>query len=583
VGAFESERFELDAWIDAHLSGPAYAERVRRVYMDLLRLGVSPMFPFARRPMILQRVTIKGPSGEDLPVYFREGQRRVSPLTDGTFCMTQAETGLSWLQIIGSEPRGSIKPVSREVLERATRVAKPWWLYRDHAAMNPRDFYDGRWPGFTLAPDLKATGGEFPREIRVCAEEADTGEAGTIYASGRKKDVFPPGRVFPAPADTPFATANAGRPIDCKSGTAFAYATDCGCGPGLERCMPSNAPMGDGRVLQFPTWLPLGPEIPFDEAPQGASNWFRQWLAGEAVHFFDYILAGDRDFRELLTARYSFVNGPLSQFYRSGMADGACCAEGVSFGYVEPASLVTPAQVPELPPQEVGRWQMVPDRGPQAAGILTMPAFLGKATSARSRARVLWQAFACRDFVAGKIELMPSSERDLTRRPGCQVCHATLEPLAAYFARIKAGSWTFLPPEPFPVHTQACRRDEKQPDKLVPASCNAFYDATFADAASATLRSAYAAPDHVEAGPAGLAEALTGSSEFAPCVARNMALSFLGRPLTADDAPLQAHLASAFTGSGYRMRALVRALVRSDAYQKANDLRSSVWRDRGVP
>ena len=46
IADMESPGFDLDRWIDAHLAGPAYIERLERLYMDLLRLEVGPAFQF---------------------------------------------------------------------------------------------------------------------------------------------------------------------------------------------------------------------------------------------------------------------------------------------------------------------------------------------------------------------------------------------------------------------------------------------------------------------------------------------------------------------------------------------------------
>src|SRR5437879_2934077 len=50
--AFEQPDFDLAAWIDIHLTGDAYAERLRRIYMDLLRLDIGPSFQFVPNPLI---------------------------------------------------------------------------------------------------------------------------------------------------------------------------------------------------------------------------------------------------------------------------------------------------------------------------------------------------------------------------------------------------------------------------------------------------------------------------------------------------------------------------------------------------
>jgi hypothetical protein len=94
-------------------------------------------------------------------------------------------------------------------------------------------------------------------------------------------------------------------------------------------------------------------------------------------------------------------------------------------------------------------------------------------------------------------------------------------------------------------------------------------------------------PNHADAGPAGLAHDIVSDPRFAPCVATNIASSFLGRPVsTVTDNDLITALTTAFVAdgsaqNGYRMRGLVRALVRSDAYRHGNDLDSNTWRAGG--
>jgi hypothetical protein len=92
------------------------------------------------------------------------------------------------------------------------------------------------------------------------------------------------------------------------------------------------------------------------------------------------------------------------------------------------------------------------------------------------------------------------------------------------------------------------------------------------------LRSAYASPAHADEAPAGAARDVTSSPDFARCAVDHVASSFLGRPTTPDDGPLLASLTDGFVGSGYRMRALVAALVRSAAYRHANDWSPDAWR-----
>ena len=44
---------------------------------------------------------------------------------------------------------------------------------------------------------------------------------------------------------------------------------------------------------------------------------------------------------------------------------------------------------------DLDRWDRVEDRGPRAAGVLTMPVFLTKYASRRARGAAVYQAFLC--------------------------------------------------------------------------------------------------------------------------------------------------------------------------------------------
>jgi hypothetical protein len=586
LASFEADDFDLDAWIVERLASPAYAERVRRVYMDLLRLEVGSAFQYVPGPNVLRRETIKNSAGVDTYVYYRQTQRRQRAETDATFCLTQAETGLQFPK--NAAPTGTPINVSDAVLDQYTKTIKPWWLYRDYKAAQPSDRYaaqpwTGAAAGFTPAPGLLMESDKTTAtmEVRVCAEEASAIEQGTIFASGRTMKpaaMEPPpyGRLDFPPLDAAYATMNKGKAVACASSVAYAMSADCGCGVGLERCMPGDGPGFDPAAFVFPTRTPLGWDQPFDRVSQAESAWSRMWWGQEVVQFIDHVLGEDRDFRELLTARYSYVNGPLANFYRS-FAPTSHPIQALSFGYETPQPLFDPAALPkDLLPQDAADWRKVEDRGAQAAGIMTMPAFLVKYGSRRARAHVLWNAFACKDFIAGNIQLMASTEPNLMIRPGCQTCHATLEPLSAYFSRIQESNWNFLPAENLPVDSTKCAAADP---KKMSGTCTTFYDPAFTTKDAAKLRGAYASSANADAGPMGMAKELTDSGAFATCVAENMASSFLGRPLTSDDDILKGQLADTFTKKGFKMRALVQALLESSAYRDANNLSSAAWRE----
>ena len=575
IAAFERPDFDFDAWIDAHTTGPAYVERLTRIYMDVLRL--EPNLNFTNATSQLYRHEVLGPDGKSLWIYYRENQRRERPETDGEFCLSPDETGVV---IRARQPdEGTPRRVTKKLLDEYTVLVEPWWLYRDYRAPKPQQLFGtDAWkdpdPEYEPVEGLLADpDGKRVTAVRVCREEAQTRDVGHVYASGRvkappKDAKLPGGRVRPPPLDRPYATQHQGQEVACDTKTALDYAPDCGCGVGLDRCIPGDSNSG-GNAFYFPNHVPLGSAYPLDDARQPQQRWFPYWWSREAVRFLDDLFAEDRDFREILTGKQTFVNGPLAQFYRT-IQRGHCCGPEASFGMLEEsAPLFDPRNVPaDLEPQDVSTWKAVPDRGPHAAGILTMPMFLEKYASARARGAALYNDFLCKSFIAHDQQLTPSTEPNLMVRPGCKTCHATLEPLAAYFARVEPANFVFLPQERFPVRSTRCRLDAKG---RLRGACNALYDAAFSDAKGATLRSAYGSPEHADETPVGAARDIVAAPEFAQCAVQRVTSSFLGRPTTPDDEALLTSLTSTFVRSGYRMRALVRAVMRSDAYRKSND------------
>ena len=564
--------FRFEAWIDHHLQGPSYAERLRRIYMDELRLESAPTTQYDPPAVLLRHGLILGPHGK-LEVLYRVGQRRADPLTDGAFCLTEAETGVR--VVAEGPPQGQARPVTQALLEARTVLVKPWWLYADYRAANPRDRAAPDWvkrfPGFGLfLPLLVDPDGAATTAIRVCKEEAQTGARGRVVATGRvfrAGTATPSGRSTFAPFDSSFAQAHANESISCLSGVGFQSSPECGCGIGLERCLPAG-PQAFTQVTRDP----LGFEEPFLAIPRAASTWITEWWAEEPKHFIDEIFAEDRDVRDLLRSRGTSINGPLAQFYRV-LAGASCCASGAELGYVEPEALFDPAAVPvDLRPEDTSTWTRVADRGPHAAGLLTMPVFLLKYGPRRARAHALYSTFLCKDFVADAATLTPSTEPDLAKRPGCAACHAKLEPMAAYFSRVAENDWTYLPDAHFPLSASRCAGIAKKK----PPGCNAYYDPAFVTANSSSLRGSHGSPEHADAGPAGLAEAIVTAPEFAPCVVKKVTQSLLGRDLTSDDDRWLAVLVTGFVDGGYRMRSLVRAVLASPRYRDVNDQKSMV-------
>jgi len=571
LAAFEKEDFDLDRWIDQQLDARGYADRLTRVWMDVLRLELSPVLQLRAPSTVLRRVTIKGPDGSAQYVYFRPGQRRSREATDGDFCLTRDESGV---QVPNNKPQlGAATPVKQAVLDANTVTVKPWWLYRDYRSAMPVLHYGTTWltpdAGFEPADDLLVDAdGKKVTAVRVCKEEAQVGESGTVYVSGRKPMKGPPpfGRLKPLPNDDAWAKQHAGEAIACRSTMAHTSSISCGCGVGLERCLPwEGLKKGDSAFVSA-SRVGLGVDQPFDRVEQSPSEWSKLWLAQEAAHYLTRTFKEDRDFREVLTSKGTWINGPLAQFYRSH-------GEGPT---AEP--LFDPEKVPiGLLPHDLTTWERVDDRGPRAAGLLTTPVFLEKYATRRARGAALYSAFLCKSFVAGaNVKLVPSMDPNLMTRPGCATCHATLEPLAAWFSRVGEGDDRWLPAAAVPTENPKCKLDAFG---KAAGFCKDHYDPAFSTKEVGLLRGAYASREHAEAGPVGVAAELATSPELATCAVERVASSFLGRPLTSDDAALVASLRDVLTTNGYRTRPIVRALVKSKAYREANDLASDAWRN----
>ena len=583
VAAFERPDFSVEQWIDQKLATPAYAERMRSVYMDLLRLEVSAAVNFNPASIVMRRQTITGPNGQPLHVYYRSGQRRTRAETDGDFCLTLAETGV--VSDTTGRLVGTPHAVSQAALDAATVLVKPWWLYRDYRAASPSDRFDAaawatRFPNFVptgnlvMEPDNRTP----TQSIRVCREEAGTASTGTIYFANRARPRTPPfGRIINIPAETTYARTNAGMRVECSANVAFQSTADCGCGVGLERCMPGNNSGNNPAAFTFPTRTPLGTDQPLDAATQSQDDWNLFWWSQETQRFIERVFLDNRDFRDVLTARDTYVNGPLANFYRNYAAASCCSGPAMNLGYVRPEPLTDPDNIPaSLLPHDTETWSRVADRGPNAAGILTMPSFLVKYGSRRARAHVLYNAFLCREFAAENVELLPSTEVNLMRRPGCASCHTTLEPLAAYFTRIQENDWTWLPPSRFPTLNPMCAGTTVA---AMNSNCRTFYDPSFSTTTQGMLRSAYGSTANADAGPIGAGRAITQHAAFGACAVENITSSLLGRSLGPDDEAYKRTLTQTFVAGSYRTRALVRAVLLSDAYRNANNLSSAAWRE----
>jgi len=282
------------------------------------------------------------------------------------------------------------------------------------------------------------------------------------------------------------------------------------------------------------------------------------------------LILDDRPYTELLTGDSGFVNGPLVHFYRHLTQVPA------SVRFTQ--SPVDGDELPDLDPYDHETFVEV--SLPEGhSGVLTAPGFLLRFQTNRARANRFYNAFLCQPFQppdAG-IAIDPDAAQtvDLTVRPGCDYCHALLEPAAAHWGRWTEQGGGFLDPAIYPAFDELCY-DCSVNSNDCPDVCSRYY---ITDPLSSEYDpfvgwlGAYAFLEpwqqpNVEAGPTGLVNTAVVDGRLQTCTAENAASWLLGRPLhEGDDDELQAWV-DTLVGSGWSYKELVKAIVLSDSYRR---------------
>lgn len=332
----------------------------------------------------------------------------------------------------------------------------------------------------------------------------------------------------------------------------------CGCGPEGAYCTPS------------PVY-------------GGASRTRARTLAGvqdEPLALIRAIVAADGDYFDALTTREGRVNGPTSLLYRRQVD-----AQWFNVNQVAWLRMTAPGgEVPAVDFED-DAWHPY-TRGPQHAGILTMPAFLGRFPTWRARVAQFRAAFMCRPFTPPPPAPLPPAtdachrEQNLARRCGCQGCHAAIEPMGAYWGRWAERSAEYLDPASFPLRDAACvdsclpghaSGDWRIDAEHCSDRCRRYYvlDPTLAGAdavgsLSATLFRTDEEQRRIAAGPAELVRSALESGELQSCAVRNAWRWVLGQPMTEHEMRVVLpELTAAFGEHGHNFRWLVRAVALS--------------------
>lgn len=243
----------------------------------------------------------------------------------------------------------------------------------------------------------------------------------------------------------------------------------------------------------------------------------------EGARLAMHVVQSGLPYGEILTADWTMRNGRVEHYY--ARLDG---------------------RLAELTDADVYRkWHRV-ERGPEHAGVLTTHMYLNHFYNGRRWAQRTFESFMCHlttpdydllddhaDTALVSYRRHPEAEADVNVNAGraCAACHVQLDGLSR--AKDRWDNFGQYYPEsggrPIP---QTVRFQGREVD-----------------------------------GVRGFGAALAGSEVFADCVANQLWTHFLGRRFTAEETAERRRLVQLFADSGQDFKAMVRAVVRSDAYR----------------
>lgn len=316
---------------------------------------------------------------------------------------------------------------------------------------------------------------------------------------------------------------------------------DCGCGKDLRYCYPSTGVVDTAIKTSLREQIDL---------------------------LVDDVSTGDKPYTDLLLTTKAKVNGPIA-FWKKNLAPNY--STSATFNLADPQEKVPNKGYADADWEEI-------DRGGIHAGVLTLPAYLLRFQTDRSRANRFRIDFTCQYFVPpDKLDPAPGCDPaapDITQRCNCQYCHQTLEPLTAYFgAFAEAGTTLMSDTTMFPVKNPACN------DATPSGFCGRFY-ATQPDGHNPGSLLPYQFADvhpeykaHITAGPRELAQSIIDDGSFAQCTVKNLFYHFANRDIHAEGAEsdellLLGELSKGFAQNGYDMRWLVQQIVSLPQYRR---------------
>lgn len=268
-------------------------------------------------------------------------------------------------------------------------------------------------------------------------------------------------------------------------------------------------------------------------------------ISEEPLNIMHHIALSDAPFSDIFSADYTIVEPVLVQAWSLEQAE------------TQPKTLPTGTVLARY------------TDGRPPAGVLATNAFFWRHTSTvenanRGRSNAISRAFLCEDYLDRPIDFpkdVDLTDSELIREaiktnPGCQACHATLDPFASHlwgFMQLAedAASWSLYHPQ----------------NELMWKEETDAQPAFFGTPTEGTLSI--------------LAQSIGADERFAACTVQRVYEAFIGRPAElSDEGQLVAHRET-FVKSGLSLKALVRGVLRDPAYGGREQL--SAWGGTPAP
>jgi hypothetical protein len=279
------------------------------------------------------------------------------------------------------------------------------------------------------------------------------------------------------------------------------------CGSDLSRCFIEYANENEARYSE------IGATEVFDSRFAVIKSLSRQ-AAGLATA----IVVANYPYTKILEPGLTAVDGAIAHFYRQEH-------------HFDLAKLSLPPSlldaVKAMPLTDT-RYRLVnTGQTYEHAGVLTTFGYLRRYEKNRTRANQLYERLLCRKFTSELPRVFPQDPGNLRVTPGCSGCHATLDPLADFFASWGEGGDLYQGQQA-PVQT------------------------TFNNQTGTSVSE--------------LAEIIRNDNAFATCQVEHVWSWLMGRGFYRDEADLRAGLTSYFVGTQYSFKELVYAVATHPAF-----------------